>query len=130
MKWVCTCTVGSVAEPDARLRDADLIACLELYVWYWFVLSNIKHVIQPVHNIGYSCALIWTCFVRIEHLEASVLSKLPYSLFGVLNPKVVILTTPNADFNVLFPGLTGFRHWDHKFEWTRMEFNSWYEPSI
>ena len=24
--------VGSVSEPDARVRDADLIACLELYV--------------------------------------------------------------------------------------------------
>ena len=66
-------------------------------------------------------------FTRIEHLEAPVLSQLPHSLFGVLNPKVVILTTPNADFNVLFPDLTGFRHWDHKFEWNRKEFKSWYE---
>ena len=77
------------------------------------------------------CTLVFTVvhlyFARIEHLEAPVLSQLPYSLFGVLNPKVIILTTPNADFNVLFPDLTGFRHWDHKFEWTRMEFNSWYE---
>ena len=24
--------VGSVTEPDARLKDADLIVCLELYV--------------------------------------------------------------------------------------------------
>ena len=66
-------------------------------------------------------------FTRIEHLEVPVLSQFPHSLFGVLNPKMVILTTPNADFNVLFPDLTGFRHWDHKFEWSRVEFKSWYE---
>ena len=65
-------------------------------------------------------------FTRIEHLEP-VLSQFPHSLFGVLNPKVVILTTPNADFNVLFPDLTRFRHWDLKFEWSRVEFKSWYE---
>lgn len=59
-----------------------------------------------------------------------MLSQFPHSLFGVLNPKVVILTTPNADFNVLFPDLTGFRHWDHKFEWNRTEFKSWYELLI
>lgn len=64
---------------------------------------------------------------RIEHLEAPMLSQLPSSLFGALNPKVVVLTTPNADFNVLFPDLTGFRHWDHKFEWSRIEFKSWYD---
>lgn len=36
------------------------------------------------------------------------------------------MTTPNSDFNVVFnlpPGK--FRHWDHKFEWTRNEFKTW-----
>lgn len=62
---------------------------------------------------------------RIEHLEPDVLEKVPQSLFGVLHPKTVVVTTPNADFNVLFPSLCGFRHPDHKFEWTRAEFQSW-----
>ena len=30
--------VGSVSEPDARLRDADLVACLELYVY--LIINN------------------------------------------------------------------------------------------
>jgi hypothetical protein len=62
---------------------------------------------------------------RIEHLECDVLAKVPWSLFGAVHPKTVVLTTPNADFNVLFPGLRGFRHPDHKFEWTREQFQSW-----
>ena len=66
------------------------------------------------------------CLPRIEHLEAPVLSQFPAALFGKLNPRIVILSTPNSDFNVLFPTLTGFRHWDHKFEWSRREFQTWY----
>ncbi len=36
------------------------------------------------------------------------------------------MTTPNSDFNTVFnlqPG--NFRHWDHKFEWSRNEFIAW-----
>lgn len=35
------------------------------------------------------------------------------------------LTTPNAEYNVLFPTLQGFRHPDHRFEWTRADLASW-----
>ena len=64
-------------------------------------------------------------YYRIEHLEPPVLESLPKNLFGQLQPHMIILTTPNADFNVLFPGFSGFRHWDHKFEWRRHEFKEW-----
>lgn len=66
-----------------------------------------------------------TFVTRIEHLESDVLERVPDSLFGAVHPKVVVITTPNADFNVLFPSLSGFRHHDHKFEWTREQFQSW-----
>jgi hypothetical protein len=37
-----------------------------------------------------------------------------------MRPKLVVVTTPNAEYNTLFPDFEGpFRHWDHKFEWTR-----------
>ncbi|GIY88963.1 small RNA 2'-O-methyltransferase, partial [Caerostris extrusa] len=46
--------------------------------------------------------------------------------FGFIpSQKVAIFTTPNCEFNVLFPDLKGFRHWDHKFEWNRKEFEEW-----
>ena len=63
----------------------------------------------------------------IEHLNDASLSALPNVLFAELNPKNVIITTPNAEFNVLFENFEGMRHWDHKFEWTRAEFRAWCE---
>ena len=54
----------------------------------------------------------------------------PVVVFGMINPLVVIVTTPNAEFNVLFPNFTGFRHPDHKFEWTRAQFQDWYVVMI
>lgn len=62
---------------------------------------------------------------RIEHLEPDILGLMPEAVFGQMSPKVVMVTTPNVEFNVLFPDLKGFRHYDHKFEWTRAEFQEW-----
>lgn len=47
-------------------------------------------------------------------------------LFGFMAPSAVIISTPNADYNPLLPGLVGFRHPDHKFEWSRDQFQLWY----
>jgi len=67
-----------------------------------------------------------TCIEIIEHLEDDILKKLPSVIFGFIKPKVALFTTPNSDFNIVFgEDFTGFRHWDHKFEWTRIEFKSW-----
>ena len=48
-------------------------------------------------------------------------------LFEFAKPKTVILTTPNVEYNVKFPTLPAgnFRHKDHRFEWTRREFQDW-----
>jgi hypothetical protein len=42
---------------------------------------------------------------------------------------MVVLTTPNREYNVRFSGLAegAFRHGDHRFEWTRAEFEAWTE---
>ncbi|XP_014249039.1 uncharacterized protein LOC106666382 [Cimex lectularius] len=65
----------------------------------------------------------------IEHLYPDVLEALPYNIFGVIQPEIAIFTTPNSDFNVFFPNLnaTKFRHYDHKFEWSREQFRDWAE---
>ena len=38
-----------------------------------------------------------------------------------------MLTTPNREYNVVWPNLAAgaFRHDDHRFEWTREEFQTW-----
>ncbi len=62
---------------------------------------------------------------RIEHLHEPILQQVPEAIFGRLHPSLVVLTTPNVEFNVLFGRDTGFRHYDHKFEWTRQQFRHW-----
>ncbi|XP_017069405.1 small RNA 2'-O-methyltransferase [Drosophila eugracilis] len=87
---------GSVADSSEELRNTDVVIALEL----------------------------------IEHVYDDVLSKIPSNIFGFMQPKLVVFSTPNSDFNVIFTRFNpllpnGFRHDDHKFEWTRKEFKSW-----
>ncbi|XP_035188787.1 small RNA 2'-O-methyltransferase isoform X2 [Oxyura jamaicensis] len=66
-----------------------------------------------------------TCIELIEHLEESELEKFPEVVFGFMAPTMVVISTPNSEFNPLLPGVTVFRHQDHKFEWDRTQFQSW-----
>jgi 3' terminal RNA ribose 2'-O-methyltransferase Hen1 len=63
----------------------------------------------------------------IEHLDLDRLPVLEKVVFGAARPASVIVTTPNADCNALFPNLASgaFRHPDHRFEWTRAQFADW-----
>ncbi|MEM9197978.1 MAG: 3' terminal RNA ribose 2'-O-methyltransferase Hen1 [Pseudomonadota bacterium] len=63
----------------------------------------------------------------IEHIDASRLSALELSLFGDAKPRLVIVTTPNREYNALFEDMpeNALRHPDHRFEWTRAEFEAW-----
>ncbi|NP_001017842.1 small RNA 2'-O-methyltransferase [Danio rerio] len=66
-----------------------------------------------------------TCVELIEHLELEEVERFSEVVFGYMAPGAVIVTTPNAEFNPLLPGLRGFRNYGHKFEWTRAEFQTW-----
>lgn len=63
----------------------------------------------------------------IEHLDFPRLSAFERVLFEFACPKTIVLTTPNIEYNVKFEYLQAghFRHKDHRFEWTRAEFQSW-----
>lgn len=63
----------------------------------------------------------------IEHLDESRLIALERTVFRYARPVTVVLTTPNADYNVLFPDHREgkLRHADHRFEWTRATFEAW-----
>lgn len=63
----------------------------------------------------------------IEHLEPPRLAAFEQVLFEFASPRLAILTTPNAEYNVHFENLPSgaFRHGDHRFEWTRAEFQAW-----
>jgi 3' terminal RNA ribose 2'-O-methyltransferase Hen1 len=63
----------------------------------------------------------------IEHLDPPRLLAFERNLFEFARPKLVVVTTPNAEFNVKFESLPSgsFRHADHRFEWSRAEFSTW-----
>lgn len=65
----------------------------------------------------------------IEHLDPPRLSAFARSLFAHARPRTVVLTTPNAEYNVRFETLPAgqFRHRDHRFEWPRETFQTWAE---
>jgi 3' terminal RNA ribose 2'-O-methyltransferase Hen1 len=67
------------------------------------------------------------CVEVIEHLDPPRLAAFERVMFQFARPKIVIITTPNREYNVNFPTLAQgkFRHGDHRFEWTRKEFQDW-----
>jgi hypothetical protein len=59
----------------------------------------------------------------IEHLDPEPLALVPAAILGSLKPRLVVITTPNGDYNPIMhklgvpvpPGR--FRNSDHRFEW-------------
>lgn len=61
----------------------------------------------------------------IEHLKPSHLSRLERAVFA-LHPELVVVTTPNREYNPLYGLAPGeFRHPHHRFEWDRRHFEAW-----
>ncbi|MCL2121482.1 MAG: methyltransferase, partial [Clostridiales bacterium] len=68
------------------------------------------------------------CVVEvIEHLDIPRLAAFERVLFEFAKPPVVVLTTPNKEYNAHYHFLyeEDLRHGDHRFEWTRAEFRDW-----
>ncbi|MFG6191251.1 3' terminal RNA ribose 2'-O-methyltransferase Hen1 [Nonomuraea sp. JJY05] len=71
---------------------------------------------------GYDAAVLMEV---IEHVDPPRLTALERVVFGRARPRHVLVTTPNIEHNVRYEFLTGLRHPDHRFEWTRAEFAAW-----
>ena len=63
----------------------------------------------------------------IEHLDENRLAAFERVLFQCARPRLVVVTTPNVEYNVNYEFLPAgrLRHPDHRFEWTRAEFEAW-----
>jgi len=66
----------------------------------------------------------------IEHLDQPRLAAFERVLFEFARPTMIVVTTPNVEYNVRFESLPAgaFRHKDHRFEWTRQQFSEWAQP--
>ena len=73
---------------------------------------------------GFDAAVL--CEV-VEHVDPHRLDAVAASVFGCARPRVVVLTTPNREFNAVWESLPAGerRHADHRFEWDRAEFAAW-----
>lgn len=74
--------------------------------------------------VGFDAAAVMEV---VEHMDRPRLRAFERVVFECARPGVVVLTTPNAEFNVRWPSLPAgqFRHPDHRFEWSRAEFEAW-----
>ena len=63
----------------------------------------------------------------IEHIDEERLPLLERAVFGAWHPDLVVVTTPNVEYNATFEHLPPgrLRHADHRFEWTRAQFAEW-----
>lgn len=84
---------------------------------------------------------VCVCTEMIEHVHlGEELMQVEKFLFNVANARVIIVTTPNFDFNDWFKHSENdaggdhvnnrFRHDDHKFEFTREEFQQWVQSVL
>jgi 3' terminal RNA ribose 2'-O-methyltransferase Hen1 len=63
----------------------------------------------------------------VEHLDPPRLAAFERVLFEHARPATVVMTTPNREYNAKFETMPAgtMRHKDHRFEWTRPEFQAW-----
>ena len=63
----------------------------------------------------------------VEHFDPPRLTAFERVLFEFAGPNTIVLTTPNREYNVKWESLPAgqVRHADHRFEWTRGEFQAW-----
>jgi len=86
------------------------------------LLGALTYADRRLH--GYDAAVLAEV---VEHVDPGRLGALEQAVFGAAAPPVVLVTTPNAEYNPLYPGLApgALRHPDHRFEWTRAQFRAW-----
>ncbi|KAJ3399013.1 Small RNA 2'-O-methyltransferase [Chytriomyces hyalinus] len=116
----CLKEAAILCAPRSHDSLLENLTCLELYQ------GNALEFDQRLS--GYDAFI---CSEVIEHLDSPLLSCFPQTIFGEYQPKYVVITTPNAEFNIHFPQLNygtpnaTLRNSDHRFEWTRSEFQKW-----
>ena len=86
------------------------------------IQSSLIYRDQRIH--GFQAAVAMEV---IEHIDPPKLTAFAQVVLGEAQPGTLVVTTPNVEYNALFTMLrsSGLRHRDHRFEWTRTEFQKW-----
>ena len=126
-RWIAEPQFTHILGLDVSLRSLQLAAKrlkLELLSERARSRINLQQgslVYRDARLEGYDAAALVEV---IEHLELEKLTALETSVFAQARPALVVVTTPNRDFNATFE-TQGLRHDDHRFEWSRAEFVAW-----
>ncbi|MGQ0814378.1 MAG: methyltransferase domain-containing protein, partial [Gemmatimonadota bacterium] len=101
------------ARAQVPIRDISRVRLLHGALTYW-----------DERLIGFDAAAVVEV---IEHLDRSQLDAFEKVLWHLARPGLIAVTTPNAEYNRLhlWHKSGRLRHPDHRFEWTRAEFESW-----
>jgi 3' terminal RNA ribose 2'-O-methyltransferase Hen1 len=96
--------------PDTRRRRIELAQSSVTY--------------RDARVAGFDAAVLMEV---VEHLDPPRLPAMERAVLGAAGPGTLVVTTPNAEYNARFAALAAgaFRHRDHRFEWTRAEFEEW-----
>ena len=86
------------------------------------IQSSLIYRDQRIH--GFQAAVAMEV---IEHIDPPKLTAFTQVVLGEAQPGTLVVTTPNVEYNALFTMLrsSGLRHRDHRFEWTRAQFQQW-----
>jgi len=73
--------------------------------------------------VGFDAAVL---LETIEHIDAGHLPRVERAVFAGMRPSLVLVTTPNREYNPVHGLARGERrHPGHRFEWTRAQFRHW-----
>lgn len=141
--------VGLDLDEDALERNklkfsdnlVDMFHCRENPLDLYLIKGDISNPDKSfLEKFSYkNCGLDFVSMVEIiEHMHPETLQNSIQTVFHQLRPKYVLISTPNSEFNQVFEKNDyderkidqKFRHWDHKFEWTRNEFQKWCKEKI
>ncbi|MGA1871931.1 MAG: 3' terminal RNA ribose 2'-O-methyltransferase Hen1 [bacterium] len=107
-----------IAKERLKLEDLPKIKQEKIMLFQGSLLYRDKRI------SGYDAV---TVVEVIEHLDQSRLKIFERVVFEFSGARTIIISTPNREYNVLWEGFNEnkFRHNDHRFEWTRAEFQEW-----
>ena len=116
----CDVSVHTLEKASKRLR----VDRMQPYLKDKLTLMQASLTYRDKRFEGYDCA----CMIEvIEHIEPIRIPAVERSVFEFASPHTVIVTTPNREYNANYENMQedALRHHDHRFEWTRKEFEEW-----
>lgn len=120
----CWKSIQSHSCGDAKALPARVGSCSNMSMTAPINLVQGSLMYRDQRLSGFDAAAV---IEVIEHLDTPRLSAFERVLFEFAHPSYAVITTPNSEYNSVFETLPAgqFRHRDHRFEWTRAEFEQW-----